>query len=489
MLTLTDLLAVEEDLQVLEFAFEHDDFLMWPLIRAHVLLEALYAEYGLKNAHAHSERLSLRELASYVATTVRENPFRGASPRSIVMFSSGITNVKRGDTYFNRLHDHFALELRQDTLIIEDSVRRRYLRPRRFQPVRSHDWIHIQGVLGARLTRLSSRDRANTRGLIRYLKAHFPHNFEPSFWDAVQAMLVERGKRLNAQHKCYDALFERLRPGIVFVEDGSYGVRSYVFKWARARGIATAELQHGLVSLNHPAYNYASALAQSPRYRQYLPEYFLTCGRYWHEQVRMPSPPLVIGNPNLSEYTKDVAALQREKGRTVILIVSGGGVPQLLGSITLDLRGLLSPSHYDIVFRPHPGEIPMVRERYYQLGRSGIRIDLSTDLYESICQSHVVAGEMSTALFEALAFAKPVFALDNEYGRLQFADNLFPRFKDAKELSELIGGKSTVKCPDVEYIWESDWRSRYFEFISDVKSGQPPRSDLELAKSIAGGGA
>ena len=27
MLTLTDLLAIEEDLQVLEFAFEHDDFL------------------------------------------------------------------------------------------------------------------------------------------------------------------------------------------------------------------------------------------------------------------------------------------------------------------------------------------------------------------------------------------------------------------------------------------------------------------------------
>ena len=58
MLTLTDLLAIEEDLQVLEFAFEHDDFLMWPLIRAYVLLEALYAEYGLKNAHAHSGHLS-----------------------------------------------------------------------------------------------------------------------------------------------------------------------------------------------------------------------------------------------------------------------------------------------------------------------------------------------------------------------------------------------------------------------------------------------
>ena len=222
MLTLTDLLAIEEDLQVLEFAFEHDDFLMWPLIRAYVLLEALYAEYGLKNAHAHSGHLSLQELASYVATTVRENPFRDASPRSIVMFSSGITNVQRGDTYFNRLHDHFALELQQDTLIIEDSVRRHYLRPRRFQPVRSHDWIHIQGAFGARLTRLSSRDRANTLGLIRYLKAHFPHNFEPSFWDAVQAMLVERGKRLNAQHKCYDALFERLRPRVVFV-DGTSG--------------------------------------------------------------------------------------------------------------------------------------------------------------------------------------------------------------------------------------------------------------------------
>jgi hypothetical protein len=465
MLRLTDLLAIEQDLQVLDFAFEHDNFLMWPLIRAYVLLEALYAEYGLKNAHAHSEHLSLHELASYVATTVRENPFRGARPRSIVMFSSGITNVKRGDTYFNRLHDHFALELRQDTLIIEDSVRRRYLRPRRFQPVRSHDWIHIQGAFGARLTRLSSRDRENTRGLIRYLKAHFPHNFEPSFWDVVQAMLVERGKRLNAQHKCYDALFERLRPEIVFVEDGSYGARSHIFKWARARGIATAELQHGLVSLNHPAYNYARAVAQSPRYRQYLPEFFLTCGRYWSEQVRMPSPPLVVGNPNLSEYTKDAPASHRENGRTVVLIVSGGGVPQLLGSITLDLRRFLSLSQYDIVFRPHPGEIPMVRERYYQLGQAGIRIDLSTDLYESISQSHVVAGEMSTVLFEALAFAKPVFALDHDYGRLQFSGQWFPRFKTAEDLVTLVRDGFRTEPFDIQHIWQQNWRDRYLEFI------------------------
>jgi hypothetical protein len=487
MLTLTDLLAIEEDLQVLEFVFEHDDFLMWPLIRAFVLLEALYAEYELKNAHAHSERLSLRDLASYVATTVRENPFKDASPRSIVMFSSGITNVKRADAYFNRLYDHLALEHWQDTLIIEDSVRRRYLRPRRFQPVRSHDWIHIQGVLGARLTRLSSRDRSNIGGLIRYLRANFPHKFAPLFWDAAQTMLIERGKRLSRQHKCYDALFDRLQPRIIFVEDGSYGVRSHIFKWAQARGIATAELQHGLISLNHPAYNYASAITQSARYRPYLPEFLLTCGRYWSEQVRMPSPPLVLGNPNLSEYTKDVGAMPSENGKTVILIVSGGGVPHLLNDITLGLRRLLPPSRYDIVFRPHPGEMPFVKERYGQLGQLRIRVDLSTDLYESICQSHVVAGEMSTALFEALAFAKSVFALDNEYGRLQFTGGLFPRFKDAKELGELVAEKSNGRNPDVEYIWESDWRSRYSEFISNVKSGQPICSAVELAKSSTGG--
>src|SRR5207245_9049400 len=100
----------------------------------------------------------------------------------------------------------------------------------------------------------------------------------------------------------------------------------------------TAELPHVLVSLNHPADHYGSALAPLARFRQYLPEFFLTCGRYWKEQVRMPSPPLVIGNPNLSEYTKDAAALQREKGKTVILIVSGGGVPTLMSSIRLELR-------------------------------------------------------------------------------------------------------------------------------------------------------
>ena len=489
MLTLTDLLAIEEDLQVLDFKFEHDEFLMWPLIRANLLLEALYAEYGLSDAHARSEKLSLQGTAAYLLTTARENPFRSAGPRSIVMFSSGISNVKRGETYFNRLHDYFAMELRGSTILIEDSVRKRYRRPRQFQPVRSHDWIHIQGVLRARATRLSSRDHATARSMILYLKNNFPHTFDSAYWENVQATLANRGRRLKVLHECYDRLFDRLEPRVVFVEDGSYGARSYIFKWARARKIVAAELQHGLISRNHPAYNYAPAVVHSPQYREYLPEFLLTYGRYWSDQVRTSSKAIVIGDPYLSEYLQRGGPDGRKNTKTVILIVSGGGVPEIMAGITLDLSRLLPFSQYEVVFRPHPGEVPLVKDRYSRFDSTGIRMDLSTDIYESLSRCDAVAGEMSTVLFEATAFSKPVFALDNDYGRLQFPDNLFPRFKTAEELVNLLHSVPEGNSFDARSLWEHNWRERYHDFIRSVTGEQSSPPDLLLANSIWSGAA
>jgi hypothetical protein len=486
MLTLADLLAIEEDLKVLDFTFEFDDFLLWPLIRSNVLLTALYLEYGLSNPHARSEPLSARDLASYITTTARENPFREAGRRSILMFASGITNVKRGETYFNRLHDHLALEFPEDTLLIEDSVRKRYRRPRGFPAVCSHDWIHIQGALRGYARRLSSPDHAQILGLIRFLKENFRYTFEPSFWESMQAILIRRGKGLKALHQCYDRLFDRLQPRIIFVEDGSYGARSYIFKWARAKGITTAELQHGLISANHPAYNYSAGIVQSPQYGRYLPEFLLTYGPYWNDQTNTSSQSIVIGDSDLSECSKHKEPARRDDGKTVILVVSSGGFPEAMSGIALGLRRLLPSTVYEIVFRPHPGEIPLVNERYSQLALAGIRMDLGTDPYESLGKSHVIAGEMSTVLFEALAFGKPVFAWDNEYGRVQFSGKELRRFKTSEELADLLRADLDETASDVHIFWEHRWRDHYRSFIQGVGGGPASGNEEELMNSAPG---
>lgn len=41
-----------------------------------------------------------------------------------------------------------------------------------------------------------------------------------------------------------------------------------MIKWAKERGIITAEFQHGAVSKIHPAYNYGEAILNSEEYKK-----------------------------------------------------------------------------------------------------------------------------------------------------------------------------------------------------------------------------
>jgi len=250
----------------------------------------------------------------------------------------------------------------------------------------------------------------------------------------------------------------------MFVEDGSYGQRGYLFKWAKARGMVTAELQHGFVSENHPAYNYGKGILSSSVYKEYLPDYVLTYGSYWNERMNTASKKVVIGNPNLSEHRANAASQWPEKARQVILIISGGANPEGMKQIAIDLARIIDHSRYQVILRPHPGELPWVRERYGQLESSGASIDVTSDLYDALLRATFVAGEVSTVLFEALHFGKVAFAMDHPYTLLHIGSNTLPIFKTASDIASLVAQKQ-FHMPASNLFWAADWQVNYETFI------------------------
>jgi len=192
----------------------------------------------------------------------------------------------------------------------------------------------------------------------------------------------------------------------------------------------------------------------------------LTYGEYWNDMTTSPSTKVTMGNPNLAEYVPRSAAGNRQrKTKKVVLLISGGGNPEGLKRITLDLLRIMNPEEYEICFRPHPGEIPALRQRYDDLERKGVTFDLSTDLYSSLNDADVVAGEISTALFEAAYFGKTVLAMDHPYTRLHLDDDAFPLFEGAADLAGLIAQKRP-QTSDPRLFWAEDWRQNYAAFIA-----------------------
>ncbi len=473
MLTLKDSLAIENNPKILDFRFEFDDILMWPFIRVILHKIPIYKEYKLVNfQNTSKEKLSFTDKILYLRNTIINNPYKNSLKKKydILMFCSGITNVKRGNKYFNRVSDYFAFVNKDKTLLIEDSVRRKYYTPRVFPNVCYHDLIKVEVYIRSKFARLNERDVKKIESLMNFLKRNFPYKLEKSDLDIIENILLRTSKRLNIYHCLYNKLFEKFNPKVVFLEDASYGGRSYILKWAKARNIITIEPQHGMVSKNQAAYNYGTAILNSCVYKKYLPDYFLTYGKYWKKSINLPVKKITIGNPNYSENTKKISLDNQDKTKMKILIISDSANPDIMKKIVIEISSIVNNNKYDISFRPHPSELPIIENIYSELlVRDTIKIDTEKDVYLSLSNTDLVIGQISTALFEAIGICRYIFAIDQPITDLHVPQNIIKRFSNVKELINII---QTYNSEDNKvnkgYIWEPNWKANYQNFMNNL---------------------
>lgn len=469
MLTLKDLLTVENSTEVLDFRFECDNILMWPFIRFNLYMIPILKEYKLANPRTSKVKSRFTDNMLYIKNTIIKNPYRNSlkSKYDILMFCSGSTNVKKGSKYFNRINDYFAFMNKDKTLLIEDSLRRKYYIPRAFPNICYHDYIVLEAYIKSKFVKLNEKDVVRIKSLLKFLEQKYPYKLGKSDLNTIENTLLHISKRLNIYYYLYDKLFDKFNPKVIFLEEASYGRKSYILKWAKARNIITVELQHGVVYKNHPAYNYGNAIINSYIYKEYLPDYFLTYGKYWSESINLPVRKITIGNPNYSENIKKIKISSRDNGKTKILIISKGTNPDIIKERVLDISSIVNKAKYEIWFRPHPKELPMLKDRYSELlARNTIKIDTEQDVYLSLLNVDFVAGDFSTVLFEAIGICKSVFVMACPEMDLYDPKNIIKRFSNAEELINLIQTHNGKDGIDRDYIWEPNWEVNYRNFIN-----------------------
>jgi CDP-glycerol glycerophosphotransferase (TagB/SpsB family) len=192
------------------------------------------------------------------------------------------------------------------------------------------------------------------------------------------------------------------------------------------------------------------------------PDYFLTYGEYWNKQIKIPGKTYVVGNPHFHESIKRYKDIKEEKN--TILIVSQWTLTKEFVEIAKSLASEFKDKK--IIFKMHPEEM----KNYYLIkpleAFRNIEIQKDGDIYELLAKYENIVACYSTTVFEALAFNKRIYILDNSYSKNYIPKEIGIKFKNFSELNDLIKNKvKNENEPDIEYYFNSNWKENYKKFI------------------------
>ena len=478
-ITLADILAVEDDPEILSFRCPDTGWLAWPTVR-HVFLCYLINELSypwpgpirpVPNMWQH------RKAVPALARCIVHNRLRrsgGVTQRPVMIFASTGTLVPWEGGMLNRVSDHFAFATPGGASCFEDVLPPRYEIPRaRANP----DVLYTLPALAKRylVSALQARGgfdsvaRDLTASLVRQARRLFELAVSPERQAITQAFIARGLRRYPHERSRYRSLFEQARPRILLVTAGTHGSLAAAIQVAHDMGIAVAEYQHGVAGSGQPEYNFAPVLLGSEEYRRTLPDYFLSFGCWWTARFNAPVQRVAIGNPHRSESLPRLCGPGASNG-TILVVAKLGDVARFV-SLALDVHRYAG-GRLEVVIRPDPRDLASVLERHRDRHIGAVRIDADADFYLSLAQAEVVVGGPSTTLFDAIGIARRVFIWNEVGGAFKYPEPMFERFNTAEDLVAKLNAAPDVSLdrPPSEEIWAPDWRSRYARFIAPFLS-------------------
>lgn len=246
-------------------------------------------------------------------------------------------------------------------------------------------------------------------------------------------------------------VLRKLKPDIVFFSPR--GTFDYATTYCKQHGSITIEIQHGIVLGDSDLYTSASYC------QSYDPDYFFVFGESnIGPQYGMPIERIKnMGFPYKIFLKKHYKG---DFGSNVALVASEPEIEGLIIHVLIDI--VTKYPQYEFHIRCHPQE--QFSEDHYKMISGYPQIKVVDNHLESFCaisQYEVVAGEISSVLFEAMSLHKKIARLN--YGGL-----------NARETERLHGG-TMINCADdyhrfmtEPYSDENDSKDVYSDYQPDT---------------------
>lgn len=350
-------------------------------------------------------------------------------------------------------------EISDDAMIIEYARGFVFFRPTEIASYYG-DWFNIKVAIYIKFMHIFYReDKKNIYEICKLLQEKVNVFFPRCKLDNLCDVAFKQFLYFIFLKKTYLKILRKIRPSIIFINCLSYGGDQALVSACRELGIIPAELQHGYVSKNHPAYNYGNVYFNDNKLRSILPDYFLTMGKFWSDSIRTPSKTVEIGAPYLQSFEKK----QSEK---IILILSYTDKPEVFCRLAKLLVPYAEENGYKILLKLHFFEFNEIEERYGELRNiSIIEILTSNNVYELLQISEIVISSVTTVAYEALHFGIKPYVIYDDFTKDRMDFSLFESFQDASELISKLKRETHSDGVRPNYVWEPNYRQNFYNFL------------------------
>jgi hypothetical protein len=470
--SLSALLQIEDDHELFEFICPSTGLMIWPLIRVRLMRVIMDAWFSPKSfSSPYNVLLSKKMAMGGLISALRNLKYSPDTDLNIIVQSTGMGGYSRRGVLHDRLTDYFVDTLPDQTLVLQDMPCQSLFSKYHHTPVLFkapynifHNIYSVLRVAGSHKNiagRIINRVADNA-----YRKLGF--EFKENDIILLKKILSWRIAALPYVSEVWANWFCRHKFKLMLKEDACYGGGGIpIIHAARSNGILIAEYQHGAILKGHDAYNVADSLANMTAYKNTLPDFLLTYGKWWGAQTNMPVKKIAIGNPHLTESTScQVPAVSNKRK---VLVLGDGLETQAYLELARRVNDILCGSGLTVVFRPHPIERTKVRQELLPIG---IQLDPNEDIYASLNESCVVISELSTGLFEAVGIVSKVLLWNTERARFAFPVIPFRSFSTIEELESILTEEDSLSrdigAVPVCDMWEPNWRKNYLRFVEGV---------------------
>jgi hypothetical protein len=433
---------------------------IWPLIRNTILMRYVTRNKNFQIPHAHDNFRSYlmpQYLRSY-CITFKKLYFSKYKKYDALFFTSA-----RNQHYNNKIKRYidqsyyYYFNFYSNPLIFEASYQSKIPSPRYLENNYClKDFIILTSYIKYSIKGISHAQKNKLLAFIKHVcKKYSLENYNLYYNKIYNLFICSMGLN-NTLEKIYKLIDNK---SLAYIHGGSYlSLEGIITKKLKQKGIITIECQHGYIGSTHSAYNFPNNSIIN-KAKDYLPDYLLTYGDYWNENINSPSKKVAVGNPLLNDMVNDI---NNSICNNTILIISQGIITDYMVNIAKFLS--INLPQYTIIFKLHPGEVPFI-SRYIELNNySNIHIKTYENIYNLISISDIVIGYTSTSLYEAIAFNKKIFILDNEV----IPDDIGTKFSNHEELINLIYNGKFQKKTNVHYYWKKNWHHNFINFQKEV---------------------
>ncbi len=396
---------IEADLDL--FSIKVDSVPVWERVRFGVV-RAIATQRGQGQAHTGIDSDFsdyLRGVGLWLRNAIYRNPYF-AGEHDFLFFGHSRRKLEDDgywwDIYCDPIHEHGDL----NDVHFESHYLLSHRTPAKTDNLRYFELIQFTGTLQQKLGLRKPNIPEEIINRLREAEMAIHEQF-----DADVDLVTKVRNNLHARKATlplYERLLERIDPKVVVVVV-SYGNETLI-EACKRKGVPVVELQHGVIYDSHYGYSYPE---DETKYA--FPDYLLTFGKFWNENVRIPLPDdhvIPVGYPYLEERLNAYTDVERIRQ---LLFISQGSIGEELSRFALKIYDD-DRIDYEIVYKLHPGEYDRWKDEYPWLAESNVQVIDGPEppLYRLFAESTAQVGVGSTAVYEGLCFDLNTFVFDTD---------------------------------------------------------------------------